>query len=256
MLEIRNLRFGYDNRNPVLRGVNLILEEGNVGILLGRNGAGKTTLFKIMTGILRPDAGEILYNGRNILEMSRRERAAVVAYVPQQIEFGELTVFQSVLTGRVSYYSVKPSRADLEVVERILTETGLEDVSCRSVLELSGGERQKVAIARALAQEPRVLVFDEPTGNLDIANELLIIREARKIAHQKGIIVISSIHDLNQAMYFGDRFFFMKDGTIIRSGDSGVFDEHIIKEVYGVSVRVVETGGEKIIHCYKESEDE
>ena len=256
MLEIRNLRFGYDSRNPVLRGVNLILEEGNVGILLGRNGAGKTTLFKIMTGILRPDAGEILYNGRNLLEMSRRERAAVVAYVPQQIEFGELTVFQSVLNGRVSYYSVKPSRADLEVVERILTETGLEDVSCRNVLELSGGERQKVAIARALAQEPRVLVFDEPTGNLDIANELLIIREARKIAHEKGIIVISSIHDLNQAMFFGDRFFFMKDGTIIRSGDAGVFDQSIIKEVYGVSARVVESCGEKMIHCYKESEDE
>ena len=256
MLEIRNLRFGYDSRNPVLRGVNLILEEGNVGILLGRNGAGKTTLFKIMTGILRPDAGEVLYNGRNLLEMSRRERAAVVAYVPQQIEFGELTVFQSVLTGRVSYYSVKPSRADLEVVERILTETGLEDVSCRNVLELSGGERQKVAIARALAQEPRVLVFDEPTGNLDIANELLIIREARKIAHEKGIIVISSIHDLNQAMFFGDRFFFMKDGTIIRSGDAGVFDQSIIKEVYGVSARVVESCGEKMIHCYKESEDE
>ena len=256
MLEIRNLRFGYDSRNPVLRGVNLILEEGNVGILLGRNGAGKTTLFKIMTGILRPDAGEILYNGRNLLEMSRRERAAVVAYVPQQIEFGDLTVYQSVLTGRVSYYTVKPSRSDLKVVERILTETGLEDVSCRNVLELSGGERQKVAIARALAQEPRVLVFDEPTGNLDIANELLIIREARKIAHEKGIIVISSIHDLNQAMFFGDRFFFMKDGTIIRSGDAGVFDQSIIKEVYGVSARVVESCGEKMIHCYKESEDE
>ena len=256
MLEVRNLRFGYDSRNTVLRGVNLILEEGNVGILLGRNGAGKTTLFKIMTGILRPDAGEILYNGRNLLEMSRRERAAVVAYVPQQIEFGALTVYQSVLTGRVSYYTVKPSRSDLKVVERILTETGLEDVSCRNVLELSGGEHQKVAIARALAQEPRVLVFDEPTGNLDIANELLIIREARKIAHEKGIIVISSIHDLNQAMFFGDRFFFMKDGTIIRSGDAGVFDQSIIKEVYGVSARVVESCGEKMIHCYKESEDE
>jgi len=256
MLEVRNLRFGYDSRSPVLKGVDLRLDEGNVGILLGRNGAGKTTLFKIMTGILRPDGGQILFGGRDLLQMPRRYRARIVAYVPQQIEFGALTVYQSVLTGRVSYYTVKPSRSDLKVVERILTETGLEDVSCRNVLELSGGERQKVAIARALAQEPRVLVFDEPTGNLDIANELLIIREARKIAHEKGIIVISSIHDLNQAMFFGDRFFFMKDGTIIRSGDAGVFDQSIIKEVYGVSARVVESCGEKMIHCYKESEDE
>ena len=256
MLEVRNLRFGYDDRTTVLKGVDLSLDEGSVGILLGRNGAGKTTLFKIMTGILRPDGGQILFDGHDLLQMPRRQRAGIVAYVPQQIEFGALTVYQSVLTGRVSYYTVKPSKSDLRVVERILAETGLEDVSCRNVLELSGGERQKVAIARALAQEPKVLVFDEPTGNLDIANELLIIREAKKIAHEKGIIVISSIHDLNQAMFFGDRFFFMKDGAVRISGGREVFDESVIKEIYGVSARVVESRGEKIIHCYKENEDE
>lgn len=256
MLEVRNLRFGYDDRTPVLKGVDLSLDEGSVGILLGRNGAGKTTLFKIMTGILRPDGGQILFDGQDLLQMPRRQRAGIVAYVPQQIEFGALTVYQSVLTGRVSYYTVKPSKSDLRVVERILAETGLEDVSCRNVLELSGGERQKVAIARALAQEPKVLVFDEPTGNLDIANELLIIREAKKIAHEKGIIVISSIHDLNQAMFFGDRFFFMKDGAVRFSGGREVFDESVIKEVFGVSARVLESRGEKIIHCYKENEDE
>ncbi len=256
MLEVRNLRFGYDDRTPVLKGVDLSLDEGSVGILLGRNGAGKTTLFKIMTGILRPDGGQILFDGHDLLQMPRRQRAGIVAYVPQQIEFGALTVYQSVLTGRVSYYTVKPSKSDLRVVERILAETGLEDVSCRNVLELSGGERQKVAIARALAQEPKVLVFDEPTGNLDIANELLIIREAKKIAHEKGIIVISSIHDLNQAMFFGDRFFFMKDGAVRFSGGREVFDESVIKEIYGVSASVVESRGEKMIHCYKENEDE
>lgn len=256
MLEVRNLRFGYDDRTPVLKGVDLSLDEGSVGILLGRNGAGKTTLFKIMTGILRPDGGQILFDGQDLLQMPRRQRAGIVAYVPQQIEFGALTVYQSILTGRVSYYTVKPSKSDLQVVERILAETGLEDVSCRNVLELSGGERQKVAIARALAQEPKVLVFDEPTGNLDIANELLIIREAKKIAHEKGIIVISSIHDLNQAMFFGDRFFFMKDGAVRFSGGREVFDESVIKEVFGVSARVLESRGEKIIHCYKENEDE
>ena len=256
MLSVENLSFGYDKSVPVLRGVDMRLDEGQVGILLGRNGAGKTTLFKIMTGILKPDGGRILYDGRDLLQMPRRERAQIVAYVPQQIEFGELTVFQTVLTGRVSFYTVKPSKSDLQVVERILAETGLEEVSCRNVNELSGGERQKVAIARALAQEPRVLVFDEPTGNLDIANELLIIREAKKIAHEKGIIVISSIHDLNQAMFFGDRFFFMKDGAIRFQGGPEVFDETVIRDIYGVEARVVDCRGEKIIHCYKESENE
>ena len=256
MLEIRNLVFGYDRQNPVLKGVDLELEEGKVGILMGRNGAGKTTLFKIITGVLKPDAGKILFDGRDLLQMSRRERAGVVAYVPQQIDFGALTVYQTVLAGRVSYYNIRPSKADLEVVENVLAEMDLQDVSCRNVQELSGGERQKVAIARALAQQPRVLVFDEPTGNLDIANELLIINEAKKIAHERGITVFSSIHDLNQAMFFGDRFFFMKDGAVRFSGGREVFDESVIKEIYGVSARVVESRGEKIIHYYKESEDD
>ena len=251
MLEIRNLVFGYDRQNPVLKGVDLELEEGKVGILMGRNGAGKTTLFKIITGVLKPDAGKILFDGRDLLQMSRRERAGVVAYVPQQIDFGALTVYQTVLAGRVSYYNIRPSKADLEVVENVLAEMDLKDVSCRNVQELSGGERQKVAIARALAQQPRVLVFDEPTGNLDIANELLIINEAKKIAHERGITVFSSIHDLNQAMYFGDRFFFMKDGRIRCSGGPEVFEENIVRDIYGVFAKIVENDGEKFIHYYK-----
>lgn len=251
MLEIKGLSFAYETDKPVLRGVDLSLGDGNVGILLGRNGAGKSTLLKIITGILKPSAGSVLFDGQNLLAMTRRQRAALVAYVPQQIEYGDLTVYQTVLTGRVSYYSVKPSKSDLDVVEKVISEMDLSDVSCRNVQELSGGERQKVAIARALAQEPKVLVFDEPTGNLDIANELLIIREARKIAHNKNITVFSSIHDLNQAMVFGDMFFFMKDGYIKFSGSSEVFSPEVIREVYGVEAALVENNGERFIDYYK-----
>ena len=251
MLEIKGLSFAYETDKPVLRGVDLSLGDGNVGILLGRNGAGKSTLLKIITGILKPSAGSVLFDGQDLLAMTRRQRAALVAYVPQQIEYGDLTVYQTVLTGRVSYYSVKPSKSDLDVVEKVISEMDLSDVSCRNVQELSGGERQKVAIARALAQEPKVLVFDEPTGNLDIANELLIIREARKIAHNKNITVFSSIHDLNQAMVFGDMFFFMKDGYIKFSGSSEVFSPEVIREVYGVEAALVENNGERFINYYK-----
>ena len=252
MLEIKGLSFAYETSKPVLRGVELSLEDSKVGILLGRNGAGKSTLLKIITGILKPSAGSVLFDGQDLLAMNRRQRAALVAYVPQQIEYGDLTVYQTVLTGRVSYYSVKPSKSDLDVVEKVISEMDLSDVSCRNVQELSGGERQKVAIARALAQEPRVLVFDEPTGNLDIANELLIIREARRIAHNKNITVFSSIHDLNQAMVFGDVFFFMKDGTIKFSGSSEVFSPEVIREVYGVEAALVENNGERYINYYKD----
>ena len=252
MLEIKGLSFAYETDKPVLWGVDLSLGDGNVGILLGRNGAGKSTLLKIITGILKPSAGSVLFDGQDLLAMTRRQRAALVAYVPQQIDYGDLTVYQTVLTGRVSYYSVKPSKSDLDVVEKVISEMDLSDVSCRNVQELSGGERQKVAIARALAQEPKVLVFDEPTGNLDIANELLIIREARKIAHDKNITVFSSIHDLNQAMVFGDMFFFMKDGSIKFSGASEVFSPEVIREVYGVEAALVENNGERFINYYKD----
>ena len=256
MLEIKGLSFAYETSKPVLRGVELSLEDSKVGILLGRNGAGKSTLLKIITGILKPSAGSVLFDGQDLLAMNRRQRAALVAYVPQQIEYGDLTVYQTVLTGRVSYYSVKPSKSDLDVVEKVISEMDLSDVSCRNVQELSGGERQKVAIARALAQEPRVLVFDEPTGNLDIANELLIIREARRIAHNKNITVFSSIHDLNQAMVFGDVFFFMKDGSIKISGSTEVFSSEVIREVYGVEAALVGDHGDRFIDYYKEFKDE
>ena len=256
MLEIKGLSFAYETSKPVLRGVDLSLGDGKVGILLGRNGAGKSTLLKIITGILKPSAGSVLFDGQDLLAMTRRQRAALVAYVPQQIEYGDLTVYQTVLTGRVSYYSVKPSKSDLNVVEKVISEMDLSDVSCRSVQELSGGERQKVAIARALAQEPKVLVFDEPTGNLDIANELLIIREARRIAHSKNITVFSSIHDLNQAMVFGDVFFFMKDGLIKYSGSSEVFSSEVIRDVYGVEAALVEDRGDRFVNYYREFRDE
>ena len=125
MLEIKGLSFAYETDKSVLRGVDLSLGDGQVGILLGRNGVGKSTLLKIITGVLKPSAGSVRFDGRDLLSMTRRERASLVAYVPQQIDFGDLTVYQTVLTGRVSYYSIKPSKADLDVVERVIAEMDL-----------------------------------------------------------------------------------------------------------------------------------
>ncbi len=123
-------------------------------------------------------------------------------------------MFDSILMGRVSYFGLRAGKEDYDVVDRIMAEMKLESFADRNAENLSGGERQKVAIARALAQEPKLLVFDEPTGNLDIANEELIIEEAKKVARSRNIAILSSLHDLNQALYFGDRFFFLKDGRV------------------------------------------
>lgn len=248
MLEIENLRFRYSRRGPeVLRGVDLALRDGEIGILLGKNGSGKTTLFKTILGIQKPESGSIRFDGEDLLKLSRAERARRVAYVPQSIHFGALSVFDTVLMGRVAYFGYKAGREDEEAVRRILHDMQLEDYAERNVEQLSGGERQKIAIARALAQEPRLLVFDEPTGNLDIGNEQLILSEARRVAREKGIGILTSLHDLNQALELGDCFFFMKDGQIRRAGGAEIMTSALIRETFDATVRIVEIEGKKII---------
>lgn len=248
MLKIENLSFRYGRRfPPVLRDVSLTLGEGEIGVLLGKNGAGKTTLFKCILGICAPTGGTAAFDGRDLLRMSRRERAGIAAYVPQDIQFGDLSVFDSVLMGRTSRFGLRAGREDYAAAERVLTDMRLESYAFKPVSLLSGGERQKVAIARALAQEPKLLVFDEPTGNLDIANEQLIVREAKKLARERGISVLSSLHDLNQALGLADRFFLMKDGAVRYSGGVEVFTEAVIRDVFDSEVRIIEHEGETII---------
>ena len=225
MLNIENLTFAYSKRSaPVLNGVSMALRDGEIGIVLGKNGSGKTTLFKNILGIRTPDGGTIELDGKDITRLSGRARARKTAFVPQNIEFGSLSVFDSVLMGRISFFGLEAGKEDYSATENILAEMGLERYAGINVDCLSGGQRQKVAIARALVQEPDLLVFDEPTGNLDIANEQLIIGEAKRLARERNICILSSLHNLNQAMSFGDRFFFLRtENKIFRN--AGITEE-------------------------------
>ncbi len=248
MLTVENLSFRYRrNAAPILRDVSMTLRDGEIGILLGKNGSGKTTLFKNLLGVCSPERGAMLFDGDNLATLSKRERARRIAYVPQDVRFGDLSVFDSILMGRVSRFGLSAGKDDLAATERVMADMRLTAFASRSVNELSGGERQKVAIARALAQEPKLLVFDEPTGNLDIANEQLLMEEARALARERGIGVLSSLHDLNQALGFGDRFFFLKDGSIRYSVTKEQIDEAMIHDVFDVRVRIILHEGEKII---------
>lgn len=248
MLKIENLHFNYGGSSrDVLRGASLELSEGQVGILLGKNGSGKTTLFKSLLGIVKPKKGSITFRGENLLKLNRLQRARQIAYVPQDIQFGDLSVFDSVLMGRISYFGIRAGKEDLESVEQLLKDMGLMELAHRNVTELSGGERQKIAIARAMAQEPQLMVFDEPTGNLDIQSEQLIIREAKKLAQQKSIAVLASLHDLNQALALGDTFFFLKDGVVKYAGGKEIFTPEVIKDIFDADVELLKMDGKTVI---------
>ncbi len=248
MLEIKDITFRYSRRAPlILDNINLTLKKGEIGILLGKNGSGKTTLFKNILGIEKPESGSISYDGKDLLRLSRRERAGYIAYVPQDIQFGDLTVYDTVLMGRMAYFGLRAGKEDEKITEEVLNDMGLTELASRNANELSGGERQKIAIARALVQEPKLLIFDEPTGNLDIANEQLILKEAKKVAKEKGIGILTSLHDLNQALDLGTKFFFIKEGKIVYSGGPEIVTKEVIKEIFNADVEIIEHDGRSII---------
>ena len=240
MLEIKGLRFRYGRNLPeVLCGIDMTLGTGEIGILLGKNGAGKSTLFSGILGLAKPSSGTVMLDGISLADISARERAKRVAYVPQSISFGELTVFDSVLMGRLPYFGMHPGKEDLRITEEVLDEMCLTHLKERCANMLSGGEKQQVAIARAIAQSPSLMIFDEPTGNLDLENERLLISEAKRLAEKKNITVLIAMHDLNSALELGDRFFFMKDGIVKYSGKKDAVTEDVISDVFGVRVKIL-----------------
>ena len=246
MFEAKDLRFAYKKSAPVLKGLNVSLEDGEIGVVLGKNGAGKSTFFKCVLGLVKP-TGEILFDDKDLTKLSRMDRAKLIAYVPQELSFGELTVFDSVLTGRISHFGMIAGEEDRRIVKEVLEELELTHIAGKNVNCLSGGERQKVAIARALVQQPKMLVFDEPTGNLDIQNEQLIFDIAKRIAREKHITILIAIHNLNFALEFGDKFFLMKDGVVKYEGGVDAVNENTLCDIFGVKAKIIEANGRKAV---------
>lgn len=246
MIEVQNLSFSYGH-HPVLSHVGFTAQSGECVGILGNNGAGKSTLITCINRIRTPDSGSVLIDGKAVGSMSRRELARSVAYVAQKNEMSQTTVFDCVLLGRKPYIRWAVGEEDLRLCTAMIHRVGLEALELRSLDELSGGELQKVMLARALVQRPKVLLLDEPTSNLDPRNQYEMMELVREVAREQHITVLIVIHDLNLALRYCDRFFFLKDGSGYRYGGLEVVDQHTIESVYGVCAKVMDVGGRRIV---------
>lgn len=206
MIQVRHLDVGYSRHNPVLKDVNFHLNSGQCMALLGNNGAGKSTLLKSLNRILVPQGGTIRLGGTDVASLTRRQIAQQIAYVAQRCEPLHLTVYDTILLGRRPWIFFKPEKNDFRVVQEVLCSLELQDMAHRYLDELSGGEQQKVMLARALAQQPKVLLLDEPTSNLDLKNQCEILDLVREMVSQEKLCVVLVLHDLNQALRCCDRF--------------------------------------------------
>ena len=240
----RGLSIGYRER-MVGRGLDIALDEGEVLALLGPNGGGKTTLLKTLLGILKPLAGEALIDGRSLAAYSIRERARRIAYVPQlHVPSFAFTVETVVLMGRTAHDNLfsRPSAKDRAVASRALEQFGIRSLAQRPYTMISGGERQLVLLARALAQEPQFIVLDEPTASLDFGNQGKVMREIRALA-AAGHGVLFTTHDPNHALRAADRAYLLRDGARIAEGAvAAVLTREQLEDLYRAPVEMLTDG--------------
>jgi iron complex transport system ATP-binding protein len=241
-LSTDNLGFGYHGK-PVGRGVSIEIRSGEVLCLLGPNGGGKTTLMKTLLGLLPALEGRVRLDGEDISSWSRKRLARTIGYVPQaHAAFFPFSVADIVLMGRSAHIGLfaAPSHADFAVAERALATLGISHLMGRIYTEISGGERQLVLIARALAQEPRILVMDEPTASLDFGNQVRVLHQIAALA-ASGIAVVFSTHDPDHVFLCGDRVALLHGGRLEEIGTpEAVITPDSLKRIYGVEVQVVE----------------
>jgi iron complex transport system ATP-binding protein len=247
MMEIKNLSYHYKGYPQVLNDVSFDIEPGKFLAILGNNGVGKSTLLKCFNHILKPDAGEVLLDSQNLLKMSGREVAKQVAFVSQSVPSTQMTVHDVVMLGRRPYMKWGFTPEDHAIVHEAMDRLGLNAMRGRFLGQLSGGEKQKVMLARALAQQPKALLLDEPTSALDIQNQYQVLKIVRDICHKDNMVAVVVIHDLNLALRFCDHFLLLKDGKVYRHGDRSILDSTALKEVYGVDAKVVEIEGRHMV---------
>ncbi|MBU4199758.1 MAG: ABC transporter ATP-binding protein [Verrucomicrobia bacterium] len=239
--ELDNVSAGYD-QNLVIENLSLAVAEGEMAALLGPNGAGKSTLLRTLTGLLKPSAGAVRLFGTDVARLKAADRARLIAVVPQELNTPmAYTVAELVMMGRTALLNPwqQPSASDIQVVERALVYTDVSDLRDRSLDALSGGEKQRAVIAMALAQEPRIILMDEPTTHLDLNHSLEIMQIIERLNREQGVTVLMTSHDLNLAAEFCHRLILLDHGRVAADGPpDAVLKEEILREVYHCDLRI------------------
>ncbi len=243
---MNGISFSYHSRR-VLNGVSFTVNEGDIVSILGPNGVGKTTLIKCIDKMLTPDAGTVFLQGSNLHRMSKKEISKKIGYVAQRSEASRTTVFDSVLLGRRPHFEWDVTLKDIRLVGRVLHLLGLDGLALKYVDEISVGEYQLVHIARALVQQPKVILLDEPTSSLDLSNQNMIMHLIREIVKKKGMGAIMILHDLNLAIRHSDQFVLMKNGVVYSVGGHEVITPENIMAVYDVEAYVEDVQGIPVV---------
>jgi len=241
-LHVEGMKFGYTKKSLVVKGVSFSARSGQLISLIGPNGSGKTTIVKCINKILKPQSGTVLLDGKNVQKMQPLEMAQCISYVPQFTNsYISGSVMDIVMMGRRPYIKWKISPEDIEVVLSILQELELDHLAHEQFEELSGGQKQKILIARALAQKPELYLFDEPISFLDIKNQIDIMELARNMVVKEKKAVIMVVHDLNMAMHYSDQVILLKSGEVEAAGlPRAVLNHDHIHKVYGVNIKILE----------------
>lgn len=195
---------------------------------------------KCIARIVKPDSGRILLDFKNVACYSPNEFAKIVSYSSQELVRSQISVFDALLIGRKPYIRFKESEEDFTKVEEIIDAFNLKSIAFKSLNSISGGELQKVWIARALVQEPKVLLLDEPTNNLDIYNQLEIMELIREWTKKRKIITVSVLHDINISLRFSDKFLAVRDGTLISYGGKNIITSKLLKELFKIKAEILE----------------
>jgi iron complex transport system ATP-binding protein len=244
LLALDEVRFGFPNRPDFLGPISLTVSSGQCLAVVGPNGAGKSTLLRLMVGLYKPRGGRIRLGVHPLETLSARRLARQVAFLPQGLAAGELdyTVRQIVLMGRFAHrsWSLFESTEDHRLAEQAMKTTGVIDFAERPVRTLSGGEAQRVHIAAALAQKPRVFVLDEPTSSLDLQHQLGIFQLLNDLAVRSRLAVVVVTHDVNLAARYGTKVLLLNEGRVVRSGTpEEVITPAVLQPVYGVAMATV-----------------